>query len=168
VFCSRKIILKRAIIAQLIMIFPGFLLARSLEPSTGPYPEKENEFSSHLHNQRLKSVLLWFSHLRLCLPSNLFSSGLPVVNLCTLTFSLRPTCPNAVILLYLNTLIISSEQDRVQSFLTTALTSRDSSFIIPRIYTYLHLGSTGPNSSYTKVSFLAFTVSSVGFSHQVG
>ena len=82
----------------------------------------------------LKFVLMWFSHLRINLPSNLFPSLLPVINLCTsFIFFLRARRSAAVILLDFYTLTVSGEYYAMQSLLTIALTWRDSSFALPRM-----------------------------------
>jgi hypothetical protein len=47
----------------------------SQEPSTGPYPEPYQ--SNPLHPISLRSILILSTHLRLCLPSGLFPSGMP-------------------------------------------------------------------------------------------
>jgi hypothetical protein len=47
-----------------------------------------------------------FIHLRLCLPSNLFSSGFPT-DILYAFLSIRATCPARLILLYLIILIMS-------------------------------------------------------------
>jgi hypothetical protein len=68
---------------------PEGSLPRSQEPSTGPYPEPDR--SSPYHPiLSLRSILISSTHLRLGLPSGLFSSGFPT-NILLSTFRATPS-----------------------------------------------------------------------------
>jgi hypothetical protein len=64
---------------------PGGSLPCSQEPSTGPDPEPDQ--SNPYHPISLRSILIFFTHLRLGLPSGLFPSGLPTNILYAFLFS---------------------------------------------------------------------------------
>ena len=80
------------------------------------------------HPTSWKSTLILYSHLRLCLPSDLFPSGFPTKTLHTPLLSPKcATCPAHLILLSVITLAILGEQYR--SF-SSSLCSFPHSFVI--------------------------------------
>ena len=115
--CSR-VLLEKLTGSQLVKKFPHFVepegsLPHSQVPATSPYPEPDQ---NPVHAPRYKSwrsILILSSHLCLGLPSCLFSSGFPTLNLYTPLLSpIRAKWPAHLILLHLITRIVFDEQYR--------------------------------------------------------
>jgi hypothetical protein len=64
---------------------PEGSLAYSQEPSIGPYPEPDR--STPFHPITLRSILILFTSLRLCLPNSFLPSGFPTNILYAFLFS---------------------------------------------------------------------------------
>jgi hypothetical protein len=71
---------------------PEGSLQCSQEPSTGPYskPDLSSPYHLILSVISLRSILILYTHLRLCLPSDLFPSGVPTNILYAFLFA--PIC----------------------------------------------------------------------------
>jgi hypothetical protein len=83
---------------------PGGLLLLSKNPATCPHPQPDQS-NQCPYPTSWRSVVMLFSHLRLCLPSGRLHSSFPTKRLCA-------TCPAHPILLYLITRIIFDEEYR--------------------------------------------------------
>ena len=73
---------------------PAFSILHLQDPTTCPYPEPEKS-SPCLHSISWKSILILRFHLRLCIRSGLFPSGLPTKILYASLLSPTPAiCPD--------------------------------------------------------------------------
>jgi hypothetical protein len=96
-------------------------LPHSQEAATCLYPEPD-QFCPCPPTHFLNIHFNITSHLRLCLPSGLFPSGLPTKTLCTpLLYPIPAACPVHLILLYLVTRDIFGECRSQSSSLLTPL-----------------------------------------------
>jgi hypothetical protein len=85
------------------------------EPSSGPYPEPDQSSPYHpVHS--LRSILILSTHLRLGIPSDLFTCGFLTKTLCEFLFSpIRATRPTHFILRDVIIVIILGEECRLRS-----------------------------------------------------
>jgi hypothetical protein len=139
--------------------FPAFYGAQgslpcSQEPSTGLYPESDQ--SIPYHPICLRSILTLSTHLRLGLPSGLFSSGFPKNILCAVLFSpSRVTCPAHLIFFDLKCLVEGSNM----SCILFGEPTQDSVFVSLQVacceWQFLHHGRDNSGSSVnTVISFV--------------